>query len=72
MTKANPNTCPHCGSSNSGATFGFNPQPINDDETLIHDVLFACAAFGGRWTAMGFVMVARRNGKRPRKKQEQH
>jgi hypothetical protein len=35
MATANPNTCPHCGSSNSGANFGFNPQQINDDETLI-------------------------------------
>ena len=41
MTKANPNICPHCGSSNSGANFGFNPQRINNDETLIHDCLSA-------------------------------
>ena len=51
MATANPNTCPHCGSSNSGANFGFNPQPINDDETLIRDVLFACVDCGGQWAA---------------------
>jgi|TARA_B110000196_G_scaffold39059_1_gene29659 hypothetical protein len=62
MATANPNTCPHCGSSNSGANFGFNPQRINDDETLIHDVLFACADCGGEWAAIGYVMIAQRNG----------
>ena len=53
MATANPNTCPHCGSSNSGANFGFNPQRINNDETLIHDVLFACADCDGQWAAIG-------------------
>ena len=62
MATANPNTCPHCGSSNSGANFGFNPQRINNDETLIHDVLFACADCGGEWAAIGYVMIAQRNG----------
>ena len=62
MATANPNTCPHCGSSNSGAYFGFNPQRINDDETLIHDVLFACADCGAEWAAIGYVMIAQRNG----------
>tara|TARA_B100000586_G_scaffold200664_1_gene148875 strand:- start:235 stop:522 length:288 start_codon:yes stop_codon:yes gene_type:complete len=71
MTKANPNTCPHCGSSNSGATFGFNPQPINDDETLIHDVLFACADCDGQWAALGFVMIAQRNGGEPSKEAQE-
>ena len=65
MATANPNTCPHCGSSNSGANFGFNPQRINNDETLIHDVLFACADCDGQWAAIGFVMIAQRNGGPP-------
>jgi hypothetical protein len=65
MATANPNTCPHCGSSNSGANFGFNPQRINGDETLIHDVLFACADCDGQWAAIGFVMIAQRNGGPP-------
>ena len=62
MATANPNTCPHCGSSNSGANFGFNPQRINNDETLIHDCLFDCTDCDGQWAAMGFVMIARRDG----------
>ena len=65
MARANPNTCPHCGSSNSGANFGFNPQRINGDETLIRDVLFACADCDGQWAAIGFVMIAQRNGGPP-------
>ena len=65
MATANPTTCPHCGSSDSGANFGFNPQQINDDETLIHDVLFACADCDGQWAAIGFVMIAQRNGGPP-------
>jgi len=43
MPKLNPNVCPRCGSSDTGATFGFNPVRINSNETLIHDVLFSCA-----------------------------
>ena len=62
MATSNPNTCPHCNSSNSGANFGFNPQRINNDETLIHDVLFSCADCGGEWAAIGYVMIAQRNG----------
>ena len=65
MATANPNTCPHCGSSNSGANFGFNPQRINGDETLIHDVLFACADCDGQWAAIGYVMIAQRKGGQP-------
>ena len=71
MATANPNTCPHCGSSNSGANFGFNPQPINDDETLIRDVLFACVDCGGQWAAFGFVMIAQRNGGEPSKEAQE-
>ena len=67
MAKANPNTCPHCGSSNSVASFGFNPQRINNEETLIHDVLFACADCDGQWAAIGYVMIAQRNGGEPSK-----
>ncbi len=62
MANATPNTCPHCGSLNTGVTFGFNPQRINDEETLIHDVLFACADCDGEWAAIGYVMIAQRNG----------
>ena len=62
MAEANPTTCPHCGSPSTGVTFGFNPQRINNDETLIHDVLFACADCEGQWAAIGYVMIAQRNG----------
>ena len=65
MAKADPNTCPHCGSPSTGVTFGFNPQHMNNDETLIHDCLFACADCDGQWAAMGFVMIARRDGGEP-------
>ena len=65
MAEANPTTCPHCGSPSTGVTFGFNPQRINNDETLIHDCLFACADCDGQWAAMGFVMIARRDGGEP-------
>ena len=67
MATGNPDACPHCGSSNSGANFGFNPQRINNAETLIRDVLFACADCGGEWAAIGYVMIAQRNGGEPSK-----
>ena len=65
MANPTPYTCPHCGSSNSGPSFGFNPQRINNDETLIHDVLFVCGDCAGRWAAIGFSMIARRDGGEP-------
>ena len=65
MAQSDPNTCPHCGSPSTGVTFGFNPQHMNNDETLIHDCLFACVDCDGQWAAMGFVMIARRDGGEP-------
>ena len=65
MASANPNTCPHCGSLNTGVTFGFSPQRINDKETLVSDTLFACTDCDGQWAAFGFVMIAQRNGGQP-------
>ena len=71
MASANPNTCPHCGSLNTGVTFGFNPQRISDDETLIHDCLFGCTDCGGQWAAFGFVLIAQRNGGAPSKEAQE-
>ena len=51
MSTDDPHTYPRCGYPNSGANFGVNPQRINDDETLIRDVLFACADCDGQWAA---------------------
>ena len=34
MAQADPNTCPHCGSPSTAVTFGFNPQRMNNDETI--------------------------------------
>ena len=65
MAPADPNTCPHCGSPSTAVTFGCNPQRMNNDETIIHDCLFACADCDGQWAAMGFVMIARRDGGQP-------
>ena len=65
MAQSDPNTCPHCGSPSTAVTFGFNPQRMNNDETIIHDCLFACADCDGQWAAMGFVMIARRDGGQP-------
>ena len=58
----NPNVCPTCGSRNTGATFGFEPQHVNDDETILTGVGFACGDCDGQWMAHGFVMIAQRNG----------
>ena len=62
MPKLNPNVCPRCGSSKTGATFGFNPVRINSNETLIHDVLFNCADCDKQYQAVGYSMIATRNG----------
>ena len=62
MPKLNPNVCPRCGSSNTGATFGFNPVRINADETLVHDVLFRCADCDRQYQAIGYSMIASRSG----------
>jgi hypothetical protein len=63
MPKLNPNVCPRCGSLDTGATFGFNPERINADETLVHDVLFRCADCDRQYQAIGYSMIASRNGK---------
>jgi transposase-like protein len=62
MPKLNPNVCPRCGSSDTGATFGFNPVRINSNETLIHDVLFRCADCDRQYQAIGYSMIASRSG----------
>jgi len=62
MPELNPNVCPRCGSNDTGATFGFNPVRINDNETLIHDVLFRCADCDKQYRAVGYSMIATRNG----------
>jgi len=63
MPELNPNVCPRCGSTDTGATFGFNPVRINSNETLVHDVLFRCAGCNGQYQAVGYSMIASRNGK---------
>ena len=64
MTDAptNPNVCPTCGTRNTGATFGWEPQRINDDEVVLTGVGFACGDCDSRWFAHGHVMLAQRNG----------
>ncbi|MBL6925539.1 MAG: hypothetical protein ISR42_09175 [Acidimicrobiia bacterium] len=62
MPELNPNVCPRCGSTNTGATFGFNPVRINSNETLVHDVLFRCADCDKQYQAVGYSMIASRNG----------
>lgn len=62
MPKLNPNTCPRCGFSNTGATIGFNPLRINANETLVHDVLFRCADCDKQYQAVGYTMIATRDG----------
>ena len=61
----NPNVCPTCGSRNSGATFGFDPQRVNDDEKILTGVGFACGDCDGQWMAHGYVMIANRKGGAP-------
>jgi hypothetical protein len=43
MNTPNPNVCPTCGSRNTGATFGWEPQRVNADETILTGVGFAQA-----------------------------
>ena len=35
MNTPNPNVCPTCDSRNTGATFGWEPQRVNADETIL-------------------------------------
>ena len=58
----NPNVCPTCGSRNSGATFGFDPQRVNADETILTGVGFCYGDCDSQWMAHGFVMIANRKG----------
>ena len=65
MDTLNPNVCPTCGSRNTGATFGWKPQHVNENETLLTGVGFACGDCDGEWMAHGFVMIANRKGGAP-------
>jgi hypothetical protein len=58
MATANPNNCPRCGSWNTGSSIGFNPQRINNDETLVSDCIFVCFDCKCEWKAIGFRLIA--------------
>ena len=62
---ANPNVCPTCNSRNTGATFGWEPRPVNENETILTGVGFACGDCDGQWIAHGFVMIANKKGGAP-------
>ncbi len=65
MDTPNPNVCPTCGSRNTGATFGWKPQRVNADETILTGVGFAGGDGDGEWMAHGFVRIANRKGGTP-------
>ena len=65
MNTPNPNVCPTCSSRNTGATFGWEPQRVNADETILTGVGFACGDCDVEWMAHGFVMIANRKGGAP-------
>ena len=44
MDTPNPNVCPTCGSRNTGATFGWKPQRVNENETI--NIVLAKRNFG--------------------------
>ena len=65
MATTNPNNCPSCGSWNTGSSIGFNPQRINNDETLLSDCIFGCFDCKCEWRAVGFRLIDRHDGGPP-------
>ncbi len=65
MAIVNPNNCPKCGSWNTGSSIGFNPQRINNDETLVSDCVFGCFDCKCEWRAVGLRLIARHDAGPP-------
>ena len=61
----NPNNCPKCGSWDTGTSIGFNPQRINDNETLVSDCVFGCFECKCEWRAIGFRLIENHDGEPP-------
>ena len=61
----NPNNCPKCGSWDTGTSIGFNPQRINNNETLVSDCVFGCFDCKCEWRAIGFRLIENHDGEPP-------
>ncbi len=65
IATVNPNNCPKCGSWDTGTSIGFNPQRINDNETLVSDCVFGCFECKCEWRAIGFRLIENHDGEPP-------
>ena len=65
IATVNPNNCPKCGSWDTGTSIGFNPQRINNNETLVSDCVFGCFECKCEWRAIGFRLIENHDGEPP-------
>ena len=65
IATVNPNNCPKCGSWDTGTSIGFNPQRINNNETLVSDCVFGCFDCKCEWRAIGFRLIENHDGEPP-------